>query len=402
MSVESTTVLPPLATRRFRFLDSLGGRLRCGRLTLSLPDGSERIFEGEEDGPAADLEIVRPRLARRLLTGGAIGFAEGYMDGDCETRNLTALIELAGLNEEHWDRELEGRLTYRLLQRLFHRTRPNSKRGSRRNIAYHYDLGNDFYRAWIGESMAYSSGIFTSPQDSLAQAQDAKYHRMAQIAGLRPDHHLLEVGCGWGGFAAYAAREVGCRVTAVTISREQFAEASRLIQSEGLGDKVEVVLRDYRDLDGQFDSIVSIEMLEAVGEAYWPTYFGRLRERLTPGGRAALQVITIADSSWEQYRRSADFIQRYIFPGGMLPAPGILRQQAAQAGLTLREDDGFGQDYAKTLAIWHERFIAAWPRLSTMGFDERFRRMWRYYLAYCEAGFRIERIDVRQIAFSWD
>lgn len=402
MSVESTTVLPPLATRRFRLLDSLGGRLRCGRLTLSLPDGSQRIFEGGQDGPSADLEIVRPRLVGRLLTGGAIGFAEAYMDGDCETRNLTALIELAGLNEEHWDRELRGRLSYRLLQRLFHRTRPNSKRGSRRNIAYHYDLGNAFYRAWIGESMAYSSGIFASPHDSLAQAQQAKCRRMAQIAGLQPDHHLLEIGCGWGGFAAYAAREIGCRVTAVTISREQFAEACRLIQAEGLDDKVEVVLRDYRDLDGQYDGIVSIEMLEAVGEAYWPVYFERLRERLKPGGRAALQVITISDDAWEQYRCSADFIQRYIFPGGMLPAPSILCRQAAQAGLTLRDDAGFGQDYAKTLAIWHERFIAAWPRLATMGFDERFRRMWRYYLAYCEAGFRIDRIDVRQIAFSRD
>ena len=402
MTFESATALPPLATGRFGLLDSLGSRLRCGRLTLTLPDGSQQVFEGHGDGPSADLEIVRPRLVRRLLTGGAVGFAEAYIDGDCETRDLTTLVELAGRNEEHWYEELRGRPVYRALRRLFHRVRPNSRRGSRRNIAHHYDLGNAFYRAWLGDSMAYSAGIFTSARDSLEQAQAAKYRRMARIADLRAEHHLLEIGCGWGGFAAFAAREIGCRVTAVTISREQFAEASALIRAEGLNDRVEVVLRDYRDLEGRFDRIVSIEMLEAVGEAYWPTYFDRLHARLKPGGRAALQVITIDESAWGRYRRGADFIQRYIFPGGLLPARSILGQQVRQAGLTLHRDDGFGLDYARTLAIWHERFIAAWPQLAAMGFDERFRRMWSYYLAYCEAGFRIGRIDVRQIALGRD
>ncbi|WP_422366205.1 class I SAM-dependent methyltransferase [Pelagibius sp.] len=384
----------------YRLLITLGRCLRAGSVLMELPDGSRHLFEGEEPGPSAALKVIRPRFVRRLLLGGHNGFAEAYVDGDFETEDLTAMIELGALNEAAWQRVVHGHPVMRFLNRLPHLLRANSKSGSKRNIAYHYDLGNAFYEQWLDPSMTYSSAVFTSEGDSLEAAQQNKYRAMTELADLSPDHHLLEVGCGWGGFAAFAAKEAGCRVTGITISEEQYDYARKRVHLDGLAEKVEIRRQDYRDVTGRFDRVASIEMFEAVGERYWPVFFGKLRDALSPEGRIALQIITIDDAIWEPYRRSADFIQRHIFPGGLLPSRQALKNTVQAAGLEWIGDRGFGHDYARTLADWSQRFEAAWPDISALGYDERFRRMWHYYLAYCNVGFKIGRIDVRQIALS--
>jgi cyclopropane-fatty-acyl-phospholipid synthase len=383
-----------------RLLLTLVRRIRAGRLTLTLPDGEQHTVSGSGPGPHAELTVHRMRMLRRLLTGGALGFAEAYMEQDCDSEDLTALLALAARNQAALAGVLRGNFISRTGARLFHLMRANTRRGARRNIAAHYDLGNDFYEAWLDPTMTYSAAVFAHTGQDLARAQEEKYRRIARMVGIRPEHHVLEIGCGWGGFAEFAAREIGCRVTGVTISEAQHDYACRRLSDAGLDGRAEIALRDYRDLAGRYDRIVSIEMVEAVGEAWWPTFFQRLHDLLTPGGRVALQAITIADEAFANYRRRPDFIQRYIFPGGMLPCPAVLYEHAVAAGLRLDDTATYGLDYAETLRRWHQAFERAWPGIATMGFDERFRRMWRYYLAYCEAAFREERIDLYQIAFS--
>ncbi len=383
-------------------LTTVAGRLHCGRLTLQLSNGALLGYAAAADGPEASLVINDARAVRRILTGGATGFAEAYIDGLIDSPDLHALILLVARNEAAIATAFNGKLWYRAAQRLQHVMRPNSRRGARRNIAQHYDLGNTFYAAWLDLGMNYSAGIYGAGDD-MESAQINKYRRLAAMLAPSPADHVLELGCGWGGFAEWLAAERGCRVTAVTISRAQYEHASERIQRAGLGDRVDVRRCDYRDVAGRFDHAVSIEMLEAVGEHYWPAYFQRLHERLRPGGRAALQMITIADELFEGYRRRADFIQTYIFPGGMLPAPTPLRRVVENAGLAWRDEFAFGEGYARTLADWHTRFDAAWPEIATRaGFDERFRRMWTYYLAYCRAGFDLGRIDVKHILLARD
>ncbi len=379
---------------------ALATRIDAGELTLTLPNGGERHFKGAQSGPRAALTVHHPRVFRRLLLGGTLAFAEAYMEGDCDSPDLAALVEFVIQNDAAVMTALDRQRWTRALKRFGHLLRPNSKRGSRRNIARHYDLGNDFYSLWLDPSMTYSSAVFERPADSLLTAQDNKYRRMAELAAIGPGDHVLEVGCGWGGFCSWAAREIGCRITAVTISKAQYDFAARRLQDEGLSDKVDLRLQDYRDIQGRFDRIVSIEMLEAVGEKYWPRYFAMLHDRLVPGGRAALQVITIADQLFEVYRKDVDFIQRYIFPGGLLPSPGRLGEEARRAGLDWHGGPSVGPHYARTLALWRRSFEAAWPEVHELGFDERFQRMWRYYLAYCEAGFGTGRIDVLQATLS--
>ena len=284
------------------------------------------------------------------------------------------------------------------MNRLHHLLNFNSRKGSRRNISQHYDLGNNFYRRWLDESLTYSSAIFDRPDEPLVTAQSNKYRHLSQMANVRPGQHVLEIGCGWGGFASYLAKEHDCKVTAVTISNEQYDFARQRIQADGLNEKVEILRRDYRDIEGSFDRVVSIEMLEAVGLRYWPVFFEKLRNSLKPGGIAALQVITIADHAWDDYSKNTEFIQRHIFPGGMLPSPEIIAQQSARAGLNYQEDKDFGWHYGETLRRWRDSFDAAWPSIAPLGFDEHFRRLWTYYLAYCEAGFNVGRIDVKQFA----
>ena len=388
----------PASAEALRLFSRVLKRIRFGRLRIILPDGSEHDFCGPEPGPRAEIQIRRPRLIRRVLLGGANGFAEGYMAGDFETPDLTAVLEIGGLNENAFERMLDDSTVVRWLQSLVGFLRLNSKRGARRNIAYHYDLGNAFYEAWLDPGLTYSSAIFDHPDQPLADAQERKYARIAEQIGLRSGDHVLEIGCGWGGFALHAARNIGCRVTGLTISQEQHDYARARIREAGVEDRVEIRFQDYRDVTESFDRVVSIEMLEAVGERYWSTYFTKLKQVLKPGGTAGIQVISIDEAVWPFYRRGADFIQRHIFPGGVLPTRTLLKQHCERAGLTWLRDDNFAADYARTLAIWHQRFRQSWPEISRLGFDERFRRMWSYYLAYCEAGFRIDRIGLQQIA----
>ena len=369
--------------------------LAIGRLEMRLPDGSLRVFEGSQtDRPGAHIAIHDLRALRRLLTAGDLGLAETYMDGLWDTPDLMALLELGSRNQEHWNATLRGGWLARAANRLYHRRRDNSRRGSRRNIADHYDLGNAFYAQWLDPSMSYSSGLYTSPEQSAEQAQANKYRRIAELAGLEPTHRILEIGCGWGGFMAHAASEIGCRVDGITLSREQLAYANQRMADQGLAQRARASLIDYRDTTSEYDAVVSIEMLEAVGERHWPTYFRTLRERLKPGASAVLQVITIAEQRFEAYRRNADFIQRHVFPRGMLPSPSTLRRHARAAGLQPDHAQTFGASYARTLSEWRRDFNAAWPKLARLGFDERFRRLWDYYLCYCETGFRAGSIDV--------
>ena len=381
-----------------RLLLALSTRIRAGALTVAVPDGRVYRVAGALAGPEAEMRIVRARVARRLFLGGSVGFGEAYMDGDFETPDLRALLALAAHNEDHLDDVHAGARAVNVVRRAWHRLRDNTRAGARRNIAAHYDLGNAFYSRWLDPSMTYSSAVFETPKQDLAAAQAAKYRRLAEKLALRPDDRVLEIGCGWGGFAEIAAREFGARVTAITVSREQLEFARARIQRAGLAERVEARLVDYRDVEGRFDKVASIEMFEAVGERHWPTYFAKIRDALEPGGRAALQIITIADHWFDSYRRGVDFIQRHIFPGGMLPSMTALKEQFQRAGLALDRAEFYGQHYAATLAEWNRRFQAAWPELAPLGFDRRFKRMWEFYLAYCEAGFRAGSIDVVQAA----
>ena len=372
----------------------LGG-IRAGRLTVTFPSGAMQVFAGAEQGPHAALTIHDMRLVARILFAGDLGFAEGYMAGDWETPDLSALMAFGVLNEGGLKAPLGGSWPARLLGRLTHRRHANTR--SRRNIAAHYDLGNAFYGLWLDRSMTYSSALFDRLDEPLEQAQRRKYLRLAEMLELAPGDEVLEIGCGWGGFAEIAAGEFGCRVVCLTLSAEQAVYARARMVRAGLADRVEVRLQDYRDVAGTFDKIASIEMFEAVGEAYWPRYMNTLRSRLKPGGRAALQVITIDDARFESYRRNPDFIQRYVFPGGMLPSPDAFARAARDAGLEIADSHFFGVSYAETIRRWDASFTANWEAIRAQGFDDRFHRLWRYYPAYCEAGFDTGQIDVGHI-----
>ena len=373
-----------------------GLMLERGRLDVEMPNGPTLRFQGSEDGPEGVMVIHSLDFAKDLASGGEVGISEAFIKGHWESPNLTHFLELFCVNQPVIQKLLEGRPIVRLLQRLRHWLNRNTKAGSRRNIHAHYDLGNQFYSAWLDTTMTYSSALFTGKARDLAEAQTAKYAALAREIDLRPEHHVLEIGCGWGGFAEYAAREIGARVTGLTISKEQFDFATARMQAAGLADRVTIKMLDYRDEKGVFDRIASIEMFEAVGEEYWPTYFRQLRDRLVPGGKAGLQVITIQEALFKGYKRDIDFIRRYVFPGGMLPSERRLRQQVEAVGLTWTPVVRFGHHYADTLAQWADRFRAVWGDVAPLGFDERFRRLWLFYLGYCEAGFRTDRIDVMQ------
>lgn len=377
----------------------LATRLDWGTLIVGLPDGRRLRFTGRTPGAEAEIDFHHDSVARRLLLGGNVGFGEAYMDGLWTSPDLATLVEV-GCHATAWDETLRAKGWYRAAMRVLHTLNANSRRQARRNIAYHYDLGNAFYERWLDPTMTYSAARFDDPAEPLDSAQRNKYRAIARSIELAPDHRLLEIGSGWGGFAEFAAREVGAQVTSITISPSQAEYARKRMFEQGLADKVEIRLQDYRDLSGTFDRVASIEMFEAVGERYWPTYFGKLADVLKPGGKAGLQIITIAEAGFPAYRRGVDFIQRYIFPGGMLPSASVLKDQIRRAGLTLNGETAFGLDYARTLAIWRERFLQAWPEIARQGFDERFRRMWEYYLAYCEGGFRAGYIDVVQTSLT--
>lgn len=372
-------------------------RMEVGQLDIHLPDGRIFRLRGAKPGPAADLHIHNPDCFARLIREGDLGFSDAYLEGWWSTSDLQAFMDLVHMGADTVYDGFPGQLLLRAYERLRFWLHRNHRRQARKNISHHYDLGNDFYRLWLDDTMTYSSALFRSGQDSLEAAQTAKYASMVDQMGVQPGDHVLEIGCGWGGFAEYAARERGLRVTGLTISKEQLNFAQQRIEKAGLSDLVELRMQDYRDCRGRFDGIASIEMFEAVGQKYWPTYFATIRDRLKPGGQATLQIITVADRRWEVYKRGVDFIQKHIFPGGMLPSPSVLRMQVDTAGLGVVRSIEFGDSYDQTLRRWHDTFNSRWDQIAAMGFDERFRKMWNFYLTSCAAAFKTGNCDVTQI-----
>lgn len=392
-SLDGQTDLP----RWFATSWGLVTSLPRGRLEIALPDGRVFAVDAPEPGPTARLDVRHPALFSRIARDGELGFSEAYLDGWWDSPDLQTLLDVL-LTLDLWiEREHPAAGLLRLWQQFNHWLNRNTRRQAKRNIAAHYDLGNAFYARWLDETMTYSSALFETPSEPLAQAQTRKYASVCDRIGLRPGGSVLEIGCGWGGFAEYAAGVRGAKVTGLTISREQHDFAQARMQKAGLNDRVEIVLRDYRDERGSYDGIASIEMFEAVGEKYWPVYFSTIRDRLKPGASATIQVITIPDRMFPTYRKTVDFIQKYIFPGGMLPSPAALREQIARAGLADGGTITFGQSYSETLRRWLSAFESAWSEIQPLGFDDRFRRMWRFYLASCAAAFRTGTTDVAQV-----
>lgn len=375
-------------------------KTQCGMLLFHLPDGRQIRFSNAERGPSAIIHIHDYNFVKRAMAGGDVGFAEAYMDGEWSTPDLTEVLRFFSANFEATGKLAVGGAVVRGLNKIRHFFNRNSREGARKNIKAHYDLGNDFYSLWLDPSMTYSSAVFDSPNMSLEQGQQAKYRNICDRIGAGPSSNILEIGCGWGGFAEYAAKQRGAKVTCLTISPSQREYALQRMQREGLGERVEIRLEDYRDHKGQYDGVASIEMFEAVGESYWPSYFGKIVESLKDRGRAALQIITIDDQLFPRYRKRVDFIQRHIFPGGMLPSEKALKEQFQLVGLRHDGVTYFGQDYARTCREWSRAFNGAWDQIASLGFDEPFRRMWNFYLAYCEAGFTDGRINVGQFQLS--
>jgi cyclopropane-fatty-acyl-phospholipid synthase len=390
----SSPALPRAAQLVLAMLRGIQG----GSLALHLPDGSQHIVG---NGPLhATLTAQDWQVFERIVSHGSIGFGEAFMAGHWQTDHLPALLTLLAKNRAALTKAIHGNFFRLIAHRLWHSLRANTRKGSRKNIEAHYDLGNDFYALWLDETMSYSSARYAAPDMDFVAAQVEKYRQVLRSLAVQPGQHILEIGCGWGGFAEIATQEFGCRVTGLTLSHEQLAWAQARAERKGFAGQAEFVLRDYRDARGRYDHIVSIEMIEAVGESYWPSYFAQLNALLKPGGRAVVQAITIDDSLFAHYRRDVDFIQRYIFPGGMLPSPKGFHQQAQRAGLAVCEELAFGLDYARTLGEWLQRFNAQLDAVRAQGFDERFVRMWQFYLAYCEAGFRAGSTDVYQFVLS--
>jgi cyclopropane-fatty-acyl-phospholipid synthase len=401
MSVTESSIssLPASLPISARILFKLLSRLQYGRLTVTLPDQSRHDFGSDPHGIHANIRIIDFAMCSQVLTGGDVAFGEGYFNGLWDTPDLTALLTLFARNQQALMPAFYGRGWKAWLFNLRHFLRTNNKKQARKNIEAHYDLGNAFYRLWLDPSMTYSSAVFSGDlTQSLTDAQCAKYERILSQIDPAPGAHLLEIGCGWGGFAEYAARTRGVRVTGITLSPAQLEYAQKRIAAQGLDQLVKLELCDYRDaaarFGASFDGIASIEMFEAVGEKYWPSFFKTVAQCLKPGARAAIQVITIDDARFEQYRKSSDFIQQYIFPGGMLPSPERFVSQSNGAGLRVTDRYAFGLDYAETLRRWMKQFDLHTSELSALGYSEKFHKLWRFYLAYCIAGFEAESIDV--------
>jgi cyclopropane-fatty-acyl-phospholipid synthase len=370
--------------------------LEAGSIMFIMPDGRELHCRGQREGADAVMRFHSYAGIFRLCFGGYIGLGEGYVAGDWSTPSLRTVFQFGLANQESLEKRLSGKVAVRLLSKVLRIVHSNSMSGSRRNIAYHYDLGNAFYERWLDPSMTYSSGIFGTETTLLEEAQAAKYRRIVESLNIESHHRILEIGCGWGGFAEFVARETGASVTAITVSQEQYDYTVNRIARAGLQDQVDIQLKDYRALSGQYDRVVSIEMLEAVGETYWPGYFRIVNESLTEDGQAIIQVITVADERFDYYRSESDFVQRHIFPGGMLLSPGEMDRQSQAAGMVVKDAFFFGSSYGCTLDHWYDRFSGNWSHIETLGFDDRFCRLWSYYLNYTAAGFHAGTIDVGQ------
>ncbi len=395
-STQGQTGLPRYFARVFSIAQDMGS----GRLDFVMPDG--RIFraEGARAGPVAELRVHHRDVFSRLIREGDLGFCEAYMDGWWSTPDLQAFLDLLHADNDNLYRGFPGMFFVRVYERMRHAMNANSRQQAKKNISYHYDLGNEFYALWLDQTMTYSSALFETGQESTEAAQIAKYASMVDQMGVKPGDHVLEIGCGWGGFAEYAARERGLRVTGLTISQEQFNFATDRIEKAGLSDLVAFKLQDYRDENQTYDGIASIEMFEAVGEKYWPVYFDTLKARLKPGANATLQIITLNERQFETYRKGVDFIQKYIFPGGMLPSRTALLEQIDQAGLRFEKSIEFGESYSQTLRRWYATFNGCWDQVAQLGFDDRFKRMWNFYLTSCAATFHSGNCDVTQITIT--
>ncbi len=386
--------------RYFAAVFNVMQKMARGRIEVVLPDGRRFVAQGAEKGYEAVLEVHNVDLFARTIREGDLGFCEAYMDGWWSTPDLMMFMDLVNDDPGEMYDEFPGQFLVRTYERMRFWMQRNSKSQARKNISYHYDLGNEFYGLWLDETMTYSSAKFDDGAQSLEAAQTAKYKSMVDQMGVQTGDHVLEIGCGWGGFAEYAAKERGIKVTGLTISQEQHDFAVARMERLGLSDMVDIKMQDYRDETGEYDGIASIEMFEAVGEEYWPVYFETVRSRLKPGKNATLQIITVAHRRWEVYKRGVDFIQKYIFPGGMLPSPVILREQVEKAGLNVSHSIEFGESYSQTLRQWHDVFNAKWDQVAAMGFDDRFRRMWNFYLTSCAGTFHAGNCDVTQITIT--
>jgi cyclopropane-fatty-acyl-phospholipid synthase len=384
----------PYPTRIFL---AMLGKIQIGSFEIELPDGQKLMFKGKKEGPNAHLKINDHSVISKLFRSSDIALAEAYRDGLIEVKDLTSLMLLACLNQEIFEKAFTGNFLGMLIYRIKHLLRFNSRKGSKKNIHAHYDLGNNFYNLWLDPTMTYSSAMFKSSQDSLETAQKNKYQRIIDSLNLKSTDHILEIGCGWGGFATMAALSSGCKVTCLTLSNEQFAYSSELVKKLNLNHLVEIKLCDYRDEHGLYDHVVSIEMIEAVGMQYWDNYFTTLYNRLKPGGKAHIQAITIKDDFFDGYKTSTDFIQQYIFPGGMVLAPKIIKSYAEKKGLVVQDYFEFGLDYAETLRRWKDVFNQKLEAVKSVGFDENFIKIWNFYYCYCEAGFMSKRLDVAQV-----
>jgi len=384
--------VPPGLVERLgmRVMGRFFGQLDHGEMTMNLPQGETLGFGTAGSQPQVTMDVHRYRFFSRAMLAADIGFGESYVDGDWTSPNLVELLSLLSLREEAVnDRQLWSALAGRVGNRLSHLRRDNTPAGSRRNISEHYDLSNRLYSLFLDPTMSYSSGIFQQPDDSLEQAQHHKIQVIIDKAGLGPDDYVLEIGCGWGGFALEAVRRTGCRLLGITVSREQFDWVTRRVREEGLADRIEIQLTDYRHVTGQFSKIVSIEMLEAVGHRHLPTYFTTLDRLLAPGGRVVLQVISMPDQKYRQYRLGSDWIRKHIFPGGHLPSLGALvTAMTARTRLNVTGLEDIGLQYVRTLALWRENLLAQRRQVLDLGFDDAFLRKWEYYFCYCEAGFR--------------
>ena len=385
--------LPRLFTRVF----DIATRINRGRIDFVMEDGRTFRAEGEEPGPVSEIRVHNHDTFARLMREGDLGFCDAYIEGWWSTPDLQAFLDFLRSDNDVLYDGFPGMMFVRFYERMRHWMNRNTREQARKNISYHYDLGNDFYGLWLDDTMTYSSALFRTGQESLEVGQTQKYASMVDRMGAAPGDHVLEIGCGWGGFAEYAAKERGLRVTCLTISQEQFNYARERIDKAGVSDLVTFKLQDYRDEQGTYDGVASIEMFEAVGEKYWPVYFETVHERLKPGKKATLQIITVADERFNTYRKKVDFIQKYIFPGGMLPSPSALRSEVQRAGMEFVSSLEFGESYSQTLRRWHETFNARWQDVQKLGFDDRFRRMWNFYLTSCAAAFHSGNCDVTQI-----
>ncbi len=393
VSLDNKSNLP----RWFNGVSLILNNLRYGELTIILPDNRPFKFVGKSEGPKGCIIVKNEEFFSRLVREGENGFPESYMDGWWDTPDLLSVLDVIMMNNNEIGHSFPGGLIFRNYERLVHWWHSNSKKQAKKNIFYHYDLGNEFYAKWLDKTMTYSSAIFRTGKESLEKAQENKYKAICDSINPRPDDHILEIGCGWGGFMEYAIKKRKVKVTGLTISKAQRDFAEKRLFEAGLSERAKILLQDYRTQSGQYDGVASIEMFEAVGEKYWPVYFNCMKNLMKSGAQSTLQIITIADELFPEYRKRVDFIQKYIFPGGMLPSKKALETQIAKVGLENVGTKCFGPSYSKTLRLWHGKFNSVWDEISSGKFDSRFKRMWNFYLASCAAVFYSKTGDVIQI-----